>query len=660
MKKISFFKTVFLTIALIASVNLLGQSTTKFNDGYLSVFKEYVPFEGTITDQTGTLTTGSATISAIPSTAALRVGMSITGTGIPANSAILTIVDANSITITANATADGTGVALTINGAFVSNRGANVAIEEYLPSAAAQTAPNFLKTIDAGANGLVVSGANTYAQMTRSENGRYLVIPGYAAAFSDPNSTFIANGTARLLNGTGVLGAGIVGTIYATANNLRGAASDDGTNFLFSGSSVGIRYSNNGTDVISVCTTNTSNRVVNIFNGQLFYSTGMGTGIMQVGAGKPMVEGLTGTATAGASAPFAFSVSPDGLTIYALRAANSVGRFTYSGTYDSSTFTYAGGTWTAATVGLALTGALGIAVDWTGYTFSATEANGAVIYACNPTTIVTANDNGATEMTPTTLRTVSGLNAFSGLSFSPIKQTVSLGANSPISGNLNLGATNAKLFQFKLTADEGNSTIKKLILSQNGTAVLGTDITNLRLIYDANANGIADASEITAALATGVVVGSNVTFSGISQAYINQGSNNNYIVIGDVSSTGTIGKTIIPSIVSNKTINSVNYTTNLVNAGGSFVSIGTTAPTGNTLYVGHPSALKNTSADFDIFVSNGKINLNAINGQIIEVYNSVGQRLTSIPAHDGLNTLQLSAKGVVLVKVGNKATKVVL
>jgi hypothetical protein len=58
----------------------------------------------------GNTTNASATISNLPSTANLRVGMVLEGSGIPAGTRIASIVNGTSITISANATATATGV----------------------------------------------------------------------------------------------------------------------------------------------------------------------------------------------------------------------------------------------------------------------------------------------------------------------------------------------------------------------------------------------------------------------------------------------------------------------------------------------------------------------------------------------------------------------
>lgn len=64
--------------------------------------------------------------------------------------------------------------------------------------------------------------------------------------------------------------------------------------------------------------------------------------------------------------------------------------------------------------------------------------------------------------------------------------------------------------------------------------------------------------------------------------------------------------------------------------------------------------LKNITA-FD-----GKIRFSATAGQLVEVYNAVGQKLMSATTLDGLNTLNVNAKGMMIVKVGDRLAKVIL
>jgi len=480
------------------------------------------------------------------------------------------------------------------SGATLTNTATAVVIEEYAPSGASQLSSNysfaFPATSGPAANQVCISGTATSAgHLTRSENGRYLAVPGYFAALGAANNNFTTNGTVRLLNGSGTIGSGIQATTLwmSGTNNLRGAATDDGTNYWLTGGSTGIQHTNTPGTVTTVSTTATNTRNIQIYNGQLYFSTAASTlGVWQLGSGKPTSASTTATNLFTTTAN-CFSVSPDGLTIYAINTSQVV-RFTYSGTYNTGTFTYSGGAWSAASTGFTCASASALAVNWTGYSFN-TGANGAIIFACNSTTLVTANDNGIGSMTTTTLSTISGNNAFRGLSFSPIKQTISKGGSTPAAGNITKGSSNTVLFQMNLSADEGNSTVKKIVLATAGTAVLGTDISNFRILNDANNDGVADAGEISAGFTTtGTISGSNIIFSGLSLgSYITQGSSKNFLIIGDVSAGATATRTFIPSIASNNTINSIDYTSNITNAGGSLVTMGTStnAPTGNTLTI---------------------------------------------------------------------------
>lgn len=490
----------------------------------------------------------------------------------------------------------------------LTNTGTAIVAEEFDPATASQAAPNYSVPVPTtGTTRLVVSGTATASGgMTRSENGRYLLLPGYDAATGAANSTFTTNGAIRTINASGTVGAGIAagGTQWlSSSNNLRGGTSDDGTNYWISGNGVGIQTSQNGTTITTVSTTSTNNRTTVIYNGQLYLTTGAGTqGIYSVGSGKPVTAGNTSTRLFAPTNTdvYAFAISPDGNTVYYVAASGG-------GIYRSVNNS---GTWTGGTLIFSSSNYTGIAVDWNNYSFNSTGANGARIYACNPTTIVGANDNGAATTTVTILRTepAAANNAFRQLAFSPCKQTVSLGANSPAAANLTAGTNNVALFQFNLNADEGNSTMKKLVLNQTGTATIGTgnDISGFQLIPDLNNNGIADAGET--ALATGVASGSTITFSNISLAsYINEGVSANFIVTGNLSATATAGNTFIPSIVSNKTLNGVNYTTNLSNAGNSWINMGSSVPTGNTLTIAAAVVTNFTLGNFVVVKTTGTV-----------------------------------------------------
>jgi hypothetical protein len=212
----SFKKFITVLSLLLLGVNgVMGQSTTNFNDGYLSVFK---------------VTSGATLVS--------------TATG--------------------------------------------VVIEEYVNTGSAQSSANYSVTMPtSGANTILVSGtATSCGAMTRSENGRYVVVPGYNATLGAANTTFTTNSTLRLVNATGAVIAGVQGgattatTFYANgSNNLRGGFSDDGTTFWGVGNGTGTSGTNGlqtcsfSSGVITGITNVTASqnlRVGKIINGQIF------------------------------------------------------------------------------------------------------------------------------------------------------------------------------------------------------------------------------------------------------------------------------------------------------------------------------------------------------------------------------------------------------
>lgn len=61
-----------------------------------------------------------------------------------------------------------------------------------------------------------------------------------------------------------------------------------------------------------------------------------------------------------------------------------------------------------------------------------------------------------------------------------------------------------------------------------------------------------------------------------------------------------------------------------------------------------------------IYSSNGNVVLSALAGETVQIYNAVGQKLVEKTTVGGENSIPVTAKGVVLVKVGNRLAKVIL
>ena len=72
------------------------------------------------------------------------------------------------------------------------------------------------------------------------------------------------------------------------------------------------------------------------------------------------------------------------------------------------------------------------------------------------------------------------------------------------------------------------------------------------------------------------------------------------------------------------------------------------------------TAVPELNAGLNLRVVGGSIVFDAVADQLIEVYNAVGQRIKSTVTVDGLNTVAVGNKGVILVKVGAQIQKVIL
>ncbi|MDP4238062.1 MAG: hypothetical protein Q8904_01150 [Bacteroidota bacterium] len=65
-------------------------------------------------------------------------------------------------------------------------------------------------------------------------------------------------------------------------------------------------------------------------------------------------------------------------------------------------------------------------------------------------------------------------------------------------------------------------------------------------------------------------------------------------------------------------------------------------------------------ASFGVISENGSIHFRATAGETVEIYNAIGQQLLHKLTVEGVNTIPVSARGVVLVKIGSRFAKVIL
>ncbi|RYY09617.1 MAG: DUF3616 domain-containing protein, partial [Cytophagaceae bacterium] len=161
-----------------------------------------------------------------------------------------------------------------------------------------------LPIADAGTTlALTETGTSTSdASLTRSADGRYLLLTGYNAAPGVPTvaSGTQASATNRLIGriaADGTLNTSTRITDAFNATNIRSAASANGSSFYAVGANSGVVYVPFGNAAASVALTGatgsatvpTNLRYATIVGGNLYVGSGSGTfvGVNQVGAGLP-------------------------------------------------------------------------------------------------------------------------------------------------------------------------------------------------------------------------------------------------------------------------------------------------------------------------------------------------------------------------------------
>ncbi|HTA92471.1 MAG TPA: hypothetical protein VK745_22995 [Polyangiaceae bacterium] len=292
-----------------------------------------------------------------------------------------------------------------------------------------------LPTTALGANHrLIASGtATSEGLMTRSADGRYLVLTGYDAAIptaslAGTSSTSTPRTIARL-DASGNLDVTTALTDAANANNPRSAASSDGINFWLTGAAGGAHYASLGSSTsVQLSTTVTNLRQIAIFGGQLFVSDSSGSAVRlgTIGTGLPMIAGQTISNLPGIPAstgsPYGFffaDLDPNTPGLDAVYVADdSIGLTKYCLVGGL------GGTWTAeGTIGTASDAYRGLTgiVSGTTVTLYATRKGGST--ATGGGELVSLLDSsgfaGALTAAPTLLATAAPNTAFRGVALAP-------------------------------------------------------------------------------------------------------------------------------------------------------------------------------------------------------------------------------------------------
>lgn len=268
---------------------------------------------------------------------------------------------------------------------------------------------------------LTASGtATSEGLLTRSADGHSLVLTGYDAALG--TTSVAASTSASVRRVVGVVDAnGQIDTSTSfnnilSGNNIRSAISSDGKQLWISGASGGVYSSQLGSHSATlVSSTLTNTRQLEIFDQQLYVSTGSGTSVRigSVGSGLPTSAGQTITKLPGlpsnSGSPYAFFMAD--------LDANVAGLDTLYFADDSAglkKYSLVNGNW-AARGSLAASGLTGLAAQ--------VNAQGQVLlFASSASKIYSFTDlsgSGSLSGSLTVLASAASNTAFRGLAFAP-------------------------------------------------------------------------------------------------------------------------------------------------------------------------------------------------------------------------------------------------
>jgi hypothetical protein len=318
------------------------------------------------------------------------------------------------------------------------NTGSPVFLDEFSPTGTLVQSIAMPTTASGANKPLIASGtASSECGITRSDDGKFLIVTGYGstipAASSLSGSTgATVNRVVGIVDAAGIVNTSTALTDYASGNNPRSAVSTNGTDLWLAGGTGGVRYATAGaTTSADLSSTTLANvRQLHIFSGQLYASSSSGTntfrGVSTVGTGLPTsgaqtVTRLPGLADATNPSSYSFfladlsAVVPGNDTLYVADDA---------GTGGLQKFSLVSGSWVS-------NGAIGSADTFRGLTAVASGSS-VTMFATRKggtgatgggelVTLVDATGyNAALAGTPTLLATASANTAFRGVALAPL------------------------------------------------------------------------------------------------------------------------------------------------------------------------------------------------------------------------------------------------
>ncbi len=349
-----------------------------------------------------------------------------------------------------------------------------------------------LPTSVSGTNRILTASGNATSElgMTRSADGRYLVLTGYSAAPGTPGVTAsLATDVTRVIGLIGADGGFDTSTSTGDAfsgSNIRTAATADGTSFYSVGGNSGVRYQAFGSAMSTQLNTAPVNvRSINVAGGNLYLSTASSPyiGLSQVGTGLPTAAGQTvavlpgfPAATAGAS-PYGFYLADLSPTVPGVDVAYVADDRTTAGGIQK--WSLVAGSWvlngTMAGSAAAAVRGLNGTTSGTAVSLVASSSNGLFFLADN------GGYNTAPSLAtlPAAIATAPANTAFRGLAFAPVAPAPALASFSPATGPVGTTVT--------IT---GTNLTGATALTLNGVAVTGftvADAATLTFVVPAGA-----------------------------------------------------------------------------------------------------------------------------------------------------------------------------
>lgn len=375
-----------------------------------------------------------------------------------------------------------------------------VYLDEYTPAGVLVQSIGLPTSVSSTYRILTVSGnATSELGVTRSADGRYLVVAGYSAAPGTPAvATSLSTDVTRVIGR--IASDGSYDTSTSTGDafsgaSIRTAATTDGSSFYAVGGNSGVRYvALGGVMSTQLNTAPTNNRYVNTIDGNLYISgASVGYfGLSQVGTGLPTATGQSAAVlpgfpgTVAGSSPYGFyfaDLSPTVPGADVVYVADD--RTSSSGGIQK--WSLVGGSWVlngtiTSTASAALRG-LGGSISGTTVSLIATSSNALFAVTDNAgynAAPSTAAVPGAIAMAPTNT-------AFRGLAFAPVAPAPTIAGFTPTSGPV---GTTVTVTGANLTAASG--------VTLNGAAVTTFSVVNgTTLTFDVPAGATSGPIAIT-------------------------------------------------------------------------------------------------------------------------------------------------------------------